>query len=105
MFENSNLLGVGLLWERPRAERRVFRDCGEVSIPLRLTSGTGGGWVRKREEKVKKEERRGKEDERGGGRGRKGGRGEREGNEDKPVSLTSYEHLVVWLCSKKGRKN
>ena len=53
--------------------------------------------------KVKKEER-GK-DERGGGRGRKGGRGGREGNEDKPVSLTSYEHLVVWLCSKKGRKN
>ena len=54
---------------------------------------------------MKKEERRGKEDERGGGRGRKGGRGEREGNEDKPVSLTSYEHLVVWLCSKKGRKS
>ena len=53
---------------------------------------------------MKKEERRGKEDERGGGRGRKGVRGGREGNEDKPVSLTSYEHLVVWLCSKKGRK-
>ena len=49
MFENSNLLGVGLFWESPSAERRVFRDCGEVSMPLRLTSGTGGGWVREME--------------------------------------------------------
>ena len=38
--ENSNLFGVGCLFESPRAKRRDFKDSGELSSPLRLMSGT-----------------------------------------------------------------